>query len=306
MSNADQLILLKQRGLAIPDPERAEWYLQRVGYYRLMGYLFPQRVHMSDRYRPGSTIVDAIETYELDCGLRDLVMEAVGHIEIALRTSVTNNFALAYGPFGHHDGRCFAFDQTWHDEWTEILGSEIRRSKETFLAHYQCKYSDPPFPNVPIWMASQVMSFGSMSRFYRAMHAVDQKRIASDFALKAPVLRNWLHYTAVVRNVAAHHGRLWNREFGVKPVRPYGPSWSEATAPFPPAKSFYMLLVLRYLLSFTTADHTGWSARVTKLLEIHLKSGQRVTAIGATPGWQEHPLWAGSVPVAPTVPAKPL
>lgn len=293
-SPADQLNLLKRRGLAVPDPERAVWYLQRVGYYRLMGYLFPQRLPLSDDYLPGASIVDAIEAYELDCGLRRLVMEAVGHIEIAVKSRVTNHFTLTYGPFGHHDTSSVAFDHAWHEDWMGVLGAEVRRSKETFLLHYKTKYTNPPFPFVPLWMASEVMSFGTTSRFYGAMHPADQKRIAHDFALRVPVLKNWLHFTSVVRNVAAHHGRLWNRELGVRPVRPHGRPWSETMTPFPTARCFYMLLVLRYLLGFTTADVDDWRRRVTRLLERHLQDDRRIDAMGVGPGWQAHPLWLGT------------
>jgi abortive infection bacteriophage resistance protein len=43
-SFADQLELLKARGLHVHDEERALAWLQRVGYYRLSAYWYPFRV----------------------------------------------------------------------------------------------------------------------------------------------------------------------------------------------------------------------------------------------------------------------
>ena len=37
---AQQIELLKERGLEIPDHGRAEKYLSTVGYYRLTGYMY--------------------------------------------------------------------------------------------------------------------------------------------------------------------------------------------------------------------------------------------------------------------------
>jgi len=286
-----QLLQLEERGLAVPDRGLALLYLQRVGYYRLMGYLYPQRLQQSDHYIEGANIDEALALYEFDRCLRELVIEAVGHIEVAVRTSITHNFSSVYGPFGHHVAANFSFSPEWHREWIAKVRVEVERSREAFLLHYRNKYTDPPFPMVPIWMASEVMSIGTLSKFYSAMHPAHQKVIARDFELRSPVLKNWLHFASVLRNVAAHHGRLWNRELGVKPFRPHGASWSEERTPYSTSRCFYTLLVLRYLLRYTTALDLDWRDRVTKLLERYLNVEHRVVAIGADPGWKSHPLW---------------
>lgn len=48
LSIKEQLDPLQQRGLAIGDIANANRYLQPVGYYRLMGYLYTQRVAASN------------------------------------------------------------------------------------------------------------------------------------------------------------------------------------------------------------------------------------------------------------------
>lgn len=72
-----QLQQLQSRGLGIADLDTANRYLQRVGYYRLMGYLYLQRMPGSDQFLRGATFEEAVSLYEFDRGLRDLVMEAV-------------------------------------------------------------------------------------------------------------------------------------------------------------------------------------------------------------------------------------
>lgn len=286
-----QLQQLQSRGLGITDPDSASRYLQRVGYYRLMGYLFPQRVAGSDQFLSGATFEEAVFLYEFDRGLRDLVMEAVGHIEVATRTLLTYHFSHAYGPFGHLDPANFSFSPTEHRAWVDGISKEISRSKETFIRHYQDKYSTPAFPLVPIWMATEVMSLGSLSRFYKALRAGEQKVIARDVEMAAPVLQSWLHVTSVARNVVAHHGRLWNKELGVSAARPRSAGWSEPEAPFPPGRVFFLLLLLRRLLKQTTADAVRWRDRVETHLQQGLTTDRRISGLGATHAWQTHRLW---------------
>ena len=286
-----QLEQFKRRGLAIGDTANAERYLQRVGYYRLMGYLYTQRVSGSDNFREDATFEEAVSLYEFDRGLRDLVMEAIGHIEVATRTRLTYHFAHAYGPFGHLDARNLAFNGADHTEWLEGVLKEVSRSRETFIRHYKDKYTLPAFPNVPIWMATEVMSLGSLSRLYKALHAKEQKVVAGELQMAAPVFANWLHVASVARNVVAHHGRLWNKELGVSAVRPRAAGWSEREAPFPANRSFFLLLLLRRLLDGTTADISSWFERVNSHLTSGLTSELRVKSFGATDAWQQHRHW---------------
>ncbi|WP_261311854.1 Abi family protein [Stenotrophomonas sp. DR822] len=286
-----QLDQLQQRGLAIGDAANANRYLQRVGYYRLMGYLHTQRLPGSDHFQDKATFEEAVSLYEFDRGLRDLVMEAVGHIEIATRTVLTYHFAHAHGAFGHLEPRNLTFTVQHHAEWLAGVESEVMRSKETFIRHYRNKYTSPAFPKVPIWMATEVMSLGSLSRFYKALHNREQKAVAGEMQMAAPVLANWLHITSVARNVVAHHGRLWNKELGVSAIRPRSTGWSEREAPYAPNRSFFLLLVLRKLLEGTTADSQSWRRRVDAHLSAGLTSEVRMKSLGAADGWQEHRLW---------------
>lgn len=286
---AEQMSQLQQRGLTISDPDLASRYLQRVGYYRLMGYLFPQRIPGSDRYVAGATIEEALLLYDFDRCLRELVLEAVGHIEVALRTSITYHFSHAHGPFGHRDAEKFSYNTQWHAEWLQGLTKEVQRSKEVFLTHYRQKYTNPPFPDVPIWMATEIMSMGTLSLLFQAMLTPDKKVIAADFGLPSAIFGSWMHATSVIRNIAAHHGRLWNRALRVTPARPQEEAWSVGETPFPPNRCFFMLLVLRQLLRHTAADDIAWRDRVSTLLQTarprHLRS------MGAIDQWQNHSLW---------------
>lgn len=284
-----QLQLLQDRGMQIEDADRAMRCLERVGYYRLMGYFFPFRQPGSDDYVTGASFDRSLQLYEFDRVLRGWVLDAIGHIEVAVRTAVTYEMAHAYGAFGHCDSANVAYNNGWHERWLEDVDKETERARETFIEHYRHKYDG--FPRLPIWMATEVMSLGTVSKLVQAMHPINQKRIAERFHLRAPVFASWLHAIVVVRNICAHHGRFWNRVFGVKPVRPHAGDWQYMTELLPGDRAFFMLLVLRKLLDGTTEDGDAWRNQLTAHLAPMLEDPAHLLSMGVPKGWNNHPLW---------------
>lgn len=296
-----QLRQLADRGLTIGDSAKAELYLRRIGYYRLMGYLHPLRVAGTDNYREGARFEDAVLHYDFDGALRHLIGEAIAHIEVAVRTAVTYQLAHAYGSFAHLESANFKPDggypgehgQNWHAKWIAGVNAEVFRAREIFIDHYRNKYTEPEFPSVPIYMASELMSLGSLSKLVRALQPEDQAGVASSFAVPGSVLSSWLHSLSVTRNVAAHHGRLWNRKLGVAPVVPRFGHWRSCRNELAPRRLFYTLCVIGHLLRHTAADRADWIARVSVLLTPLLVERYNRIGLGAPHDWGTHPLWAG-------------
>ena len=68
-------------------------------------------------------------------------------------------------------------------------------------------------------MISEVLSMGDLSKILNGLNFKDLKEISKDLApdyFVYPVLANWVHVLATVRNICAHHSRLWNRELKIK------------------------------------------------------------------------------------------
>ena len=79
-SYAQQINLLKSRGVIIEDIEKAKEYLSDIGYYRLGYYLFPfeQTYPILDYRRshdviPGTRIEDVVAFYYYDLDLRNIL-----------------------------------------------------------------------------------------------------------------------------------------------------------------------------------------------------------------------------------------
>lgn len=74
-----QLELLCQRGLVIPDEGRARHYLANISYYRLSAYTRPFYVprEQTHRFLPGTTFDQVLALYIFDRELRILLLDAI-------------------------------------------------------------------------------------------------------------------------------------------------------------------------------------------------------------------------------------
>ena len=111
-----------------------------------------------------------------------------------------------------------------HTKWVESLDKQVEQSNERFLEHYRLKYNG--FPRLPLWIACEVMSMGTLSLLYKNLRPEPQRRICSILECHHSVLASWMHVITYLRNICAHHGRLWNREFQIRPLIPRDQRWT--------------------------------------------------------------------------------
>jgi abortive infection bacteriophage resistance protein len=112
----------------------------------------------------------------------------------------------------------------------DSLREEAQRSNEVFVAHFRSTYDE--FPDLPIWAAAEIMSFGTMLTLFNMSSNRVQKAIARRYGLPGRVLGSWLLTLNYTRNLCAHHSRLWNRVLALKPLLPdekRDPRWHGAT-----------------------------------------------------------------------------
>lgn len=64
------------------------------------------------------------------------------------------------------------------------------------------------------------MSFGAISNLFHGLKYFDQKEVSRIYGLPAPVFASWMHFLTYIRNLCAHHSRIWNRELAIRPKYP--------------------------------------------------------------------------------------
>ena len=273
---------MTKRGLAVNDPQRALGWLKRVSYYRFSAYFIPFKDITTNRFKSGSEFSQIAELYKFDSRLRLLILQAIERVEIALRTALTYRIAHTYGPFGHVLSTNFSpsFD---HAKFMQELSVEETRSRETFVQHYRSKYTSEP--HLPIWMATELISFGALSLMYSAVRPDIQRTVATEYGIPGDILKNWLHTLSYVRNNCAHHKRLWNRELAIRPKIPR--NWQ-----YPVVNNERIYCVLIILQHFTSVicPSCKWRDRVVTLMDsLPLVD---VKAMGFPNHWRTQRPWA--------------
>jgi abortive infection bacteriophage resistance protein len=230
------------------------------------------------------------DQYLFDRQLRVLVMDAIERIEVSVKAQLVNLLTLRFGPFAHTNRANFPrFGPDAYREWMEKIHQQTERSKEVFLQHYRTKYNSET--EIPLWMMAEIMDFGTTLTLYRNCDQYDKRAIALAYGLTAKVLESWLVSLNIVRNICAHHGRLWNRILAVPPIVPEQKHRPEFYAPRVVSgnRVFVLLCVLRYLLR-TIAPRSGWAQRVEHAIKIK-HPAIPVGWMGMPAGWVEYEVW---------------
>lgn len=288
---ASQLRLVTERGLILGDPAAAARHLQHISFYRLSGYALPFQKGGTgaDRhhFRPGTTFDQILERYTFDRKLRLLVMDAVERIEISVRAAMSDAIAVQHGSHWYMQPGIFETNfnhSSFIDEVKRQIAHDPKdsRKRDVHIAHYYGKYCDPYMP--ACWMIFESISFGTISRMYKNLAYQHRKLIASPFSVSETVLSSWLHSISYVRNVCAHHSRLWNREFRITPV-----SAKAYKADLTPNTRLYAQLVVMQVLLKVIAPGNHWADRLKALLDEH--PNIPLVNMGIPAGWSSRPIW---------------
>lgn len=245
LSYAQQLDLLKQRGLTVENEEHALWHLENLGYYRLSGYFYPFRVLPQhdegavDRNRPrerlseftqGAIFSQVAELYTFDQSLLLLSMQAIERLEVSLRAKIAYQMASKH-PCAYLEPEildpkfcqvpsCLPGEEqrkSNFEMWIEQHDKLVARSKEDFMKHFRRKYEPP----VPLWISIEVWDFGLLSYYFSGLRQADRQALASELGIPRNILlASWLRTISHLRNIAAHHSRLWNRSLTDNPKPP--------------------------------------------------------------------------------------
>ncbi len=298
----EQLDQLIERGLQVSDRDKALNHLQRIGYYRLSGYWFAFRqrdaaTKITDDFKAGATFQNAVDLYVFDKQLRLLAMDALERIEIAFRVDISHalgkldTFAYLRGDLFHPTFSSELDKQsglTKHHVWLTKHAQLISRSKEEFVNHNKTKYGLP----LAVWVACEVWDFGTMSTLFNGMREAEQDAIAAKYGIaNGRTFATWLRSLNYLRNVCAHHSRLWNRNIVDQPKLPTVAvmPW---VAPFEGnpharARCYLLLCMMRHLLLVVNPT-SSWPTRMRDHLQAfpnldHL--GLNRLGMGTTDGW---------------------
>ena len=311
----DQISILRERGMEIHDLEFARSVLREIGYYRLSGYSYPYRAVqaeaalLSDNFIEGTTIEKVVKLYRYDQELRAVTGLQLAKIEIVLRVMISHELGRV-DPYIHlspHKLGKKAWDKVnvrpteQYSEWLDKYSLSVVRSNEDSVIHYKKKYD----AILPVWVAVHVLDWGGLRLLYGFARDEQRKAIAQQLNISESQLSSWLHCLNEVRNVCAHHGRLYSRTFPKSPMltgedhelgflrRFVLDDVKEGNRKEKKGKCFAQFTIIQYLLSKMNLEGLDELPRL--LHNFPEVSPVSVEYLGVPENWEELPLWNGDM-----------
>lgn len=250
----EQIEILESRGIIIKNKEKARFILGNTNYYRFTAYLLPYKKEDGSFDYISFDEINAL--YNFDKEFRILLMSALENIEVSFRTYIAYTLAIAYGPLGYMDRDHF-IDSNFHNNFLLSLRKEKENnSNKPFIAHHNEKYDG----KLPIWVATEIMTFGILSKLYSNMLPADKTYIKNNFCnIQTNISTSWLQSLTHIRNQCAHYGRIYNTSFPKikikKTDREYCPN---------DKRIFPYILAIKYLI----VDKVEWDKIFIKLQQL--------------------------------------
>jgi abortive infection bacteriophage resistance protein len=292
-----QLQLLVERGLTIENKEKAKRILSNISYNRLSNYWYPllKEPKEDELFEEGASFEKIFQWYKFDSELRVLVFHAIEQIEISLRTQVIyhlsnkSNSGFWYIDFENFDSypKFLTFQNS--------ICKGVQETKQFFITKYTKKYTQY-MP--PAWKSFELISFRVLISAYKNLKSNNDKiAISEHFLLHHTVFISWLETLVYIRNICAHHSRLWNIVLTIKPMWLKSPKsdwvkkWVNTTEQNEQhnLKIYAILCMLVYLLNLINPYHQF--KKQLKSLIYTYNEYVDISDMGFPEDWKQENLW---------------
>ena len=147
-----------------------------------------------------------------------------------------------------------------------FLSCTEKRSREDFIKHHK----DNGLIPIPIWVICEVWDFGALATLYEGMLENDQNKISRKYGIQnGRIFYKWLQVMGEIRNVCAHHSRLWNRNILNVPTYPPTSAYawlSKLDNGIDKTKLFSILCICSFLVKAINPN-SEWVERLIVLLK---------------------------------------
>lgn len=287
----EQLDLLEEREMQFHDIDDAPHFLANISYYRLKGYWWEMQEDFEEHiFKEDVFFEDIVDLYNFDRQFRLIVFNAIERIEISLRTKLIYHMSLSYGAEWYLNEQLF--DSAYHHNiFVEKITADINDSSEEFIIKH---YENHPDEEPESWKALEIITINTLSKLYSNIktQSPEKSKIANEFGLNSSkVLSSWLRTITFVRNLIAHHSRLWNRVL----INSY--TWTNNTRS--PLLSYYpneerrkkIFPILSAIFYMNEKISPGNSLKKELLALIEKHPNTPLYKMGFPPKWREEPIW---------------
>lgn len=269
----DRVRHLRTKGLVVKRPNVAAQKIEKIGYERLRIYFLSRRDAPGKMFRTGTTYNDILQLYNCDARLRGLCFEAVGRFELAFRNTLSEILSARHGSHPYDALAAFKDAKAQDQARLQVLQVYLK-SRDERARHYRNTYNSPAMP--PVWMFKEFLTFGATAKLYSHLANDVRDEIAKAFGVgSVAVFDNWVLCFVDLRNICAHHDRLFNRRFQKQPQRLRRASVPTAT----PNTLKALLECLDYVLS-SAGESAGTVTQADRIMRLKIHEAANPSEAG--------------------------
>lgn len=209
--------VLIQRWLIIDDISEVKKDLEHIWYFRLTWYL-KYFQEPNDIFFEWITFKKVLDHYIFDRKLRLLTFDAIEKIEVSVKSSMNHYMATNFWIYWYLDTSLFQLTnikkQKIYEKFIKKVKKIKRKPSSVFVKEYFRKYTSEDF--LPSWMLVEELTIWEISTIYNLLNTNHRVQISSVYNTYEKDFGTWLQLLNTLRNISAHHGRLWNRKYITK------------------------------------------------------------------------------------------
>lgn len=281
LSYEEQAKLLQSRNLIISNFDFAIKKLSHLNYYRLSAYFYPF-FEQKDSFKNETTFENVLQLYYFDKELRYLIFYAIEKIEVYIRTQISFSISKNRGVFGYADKEIF-HDVSKHTDLLKSIKTETTRSKEIFVKEFYDKYDEE---YLPVWAMVEIVSFNTLSKIFANLKESYRSQIVKELKIKPFVFQRWLHTLTYIRNICAHHSRLWNKILAIEPMIPKNQKIFQS---LDNKKLFFVLSMIQFIFTSIDDEEFYFKSELKSLLNKYPNVDRK--AMGFVQNWEELEIW---------------
>lgn len=216
----DQLYdILINRWLKIEENTQKEIKkdLEHIWYFRLTWY-FKYFQDDNDIFFNGITFNNILDHYIFDRKLRLLTFDAIEKIEISVKSSMNHYMAINFWSHWYLNKSLFQLTtkkkENMYYDFIKKVDKINKKPNSIFVKAYFKKYTSEEY--LPSWMLVEELTIWEISTIYNLLETDYRVQISSVYNTYEKDFWTWLQLLKTLRNISAHHWRLWNRKYITK------------------------------------------------------------------------------------------
>ena len=219
------------------------------------------------------------------------MLEAFSFIEVSIRTQWAHQLAYAFGHGEQAHLNAALFDDNFYTD-------NLQKLKRSYNQIGNQQSAD--FNTLPIWDVIHAMSFGQLSKWYSSLNDLAiRQSISQKYEMEQSVFRSALRHLTKVRNICAHHERLWDLGLSTALKIPNQlvtfPETPKAFNPKATNKVYNVIVMTTHLMEVVTPNG-DWAERFLEFMTSDSHQSVPKNDMGFPTNWQNFDIWQRHMP----------